>query len=108
MEIENSRIAPSVATASDKGAPVDRGEKEVRNEADTSSTNAGTTTDTVSLTGQARRLQELETEIAAQPVVDGRRVNEVRNAIENGTFVVDPARIAEKMLSLEQAITDAR
>ena len=108
MEIDNSRIAPPVTTANDKGAPVDQRGKEAQTAAGDASKAQTSATDTVSLTGQARRLQELETEIAAQPVVDSQRVNAVRNAIENGSFTVNPTRIAEKMLSLEQAITDAR
>jgi len=108
MEIENSRIAPATVSGSDQGARVGKQEQGNGNTASENSRTAGAATDRVSLTGEAQRLRQLETEIAAQPVVDSHRVNAVRNAIENGTFVVNPERIAEKMLSLEQAITDAR
>jgi flagellar biosynthesis anti-sigma factor FlgM len=40
--------------------------------------------------------------------VDSQRVEAVRSAVENGTFSVDAVRIAEKLISLEQALTDAR
>jgi anti-sigma28 factor (negative regulator of flagellin synthesis) len=32
----------------------------------------------------------------------------VRSAVENGTFAVNPERIADKLISLEQALTGAR
>ena len=54
------------------------------------------------------RSQELERQLESQPAVDGQRVNAVRGAVENGTFEVNPERIAEKKMSLEQALTDAR
>jgi flagellar biosynthesis anti-sigma factor FlgM len=40
--------------------------------------------------------------------VDSKKVEAVRSAVENGTFTVHPERIAEKLMSLEQALTDAR
>ena len=43
-----------------------------------------------------------------QPVVDSQRVAAVRSAAENGTFAVNPQRIADKLISLEQALTGAR
>ena len=109
MEIENSRIAPATVSPNDQGARVDKPGVGTGNQSpDSSNGPANPTADRVSLTGEARRLQELETEMATQPVVDSQRVSAVRNAIENGTFMVNPERIAEKMMSLEQAITDAR
>jgi negative regulator of flagellin synthesis FlgM len=64
--------------------------------------------DRVSLTGEARQLQQLESQIANEPVVDSQRVEAVRSAVENGTFTVNPDRIADKLIGLEQALTDAR
>jgi anti-sigma28 factor (negative regulator of flagellin synthesis) len=40
--------------------------------------------------------------------VDSKKVEAVRSAVEDGTFMVHPERIAEKLMSLEQALTDAR
>ena len=41
-------------------------------------------------------------------MVDSQRVQAVRSAVEDGTFSVNPERIAEEMMSLEQALMDAR
>jgi negative regulator of flagellin synthesis FlgM len=60
--------------------------------------------DTVNLTGTAALMQKLDAAIAATPVVDMARVNRIQQAIENGTYEIDPARVAEKMLSFETAL----
>ena len=43
-------------------------------------------------------------ELAQQPVVDNQRVDAVRQAISDGSFEVNPTRIADQLLSLERAI----
>lgn len=60
--------------------------------------------DKVSFTSSAALLQELEKEIAALPVVDSARVEAVQHQIATGSYQIDPARAAEKMLSIERAL----
>ena len=108
MEIENNRIASLVTPTSGQGAPVENQGHEHRNPPSGESETATGSSDRVSLTGEARQLREIETRLASAPVVDSQRVEAVRSAIDAGTFTVNPERIAEKMMSLEQALTDAR
>ncbi|MFQ5643463.1 MAG: flagellar biosynthesis anti-sigma factor FlgM [Thiogranum sp.] len=108
MEIENNRIASLVTPSSGQGAPVENQGKGNTNSSSAESGTTGGSSDQVSLTGEARQLQELETRLASEPVVDSQRVETIRNAVENGTFTVNPDRIAEKMIGLEEALTDAR
>ena len=108
MEIENNRIASLVTPTSGQGAPVENQGKENKNSSSAESGNTSSSSDQVSLTGGARQLLELETRLASAPVVDSQRVDAVRSAVENGTFTVNPERIAEKLMSLEEALTDAR
>lgn len=107
MEIDNNRIASLTTPTSGQGAPVaeQRHGSGDKGAAETTAANSG---DRVSLTGEARQLKELENELASRPVVDSQRVEAVRNAVDNGTFSVDAERIADKLISLEQALTDAR
>ncbi|MDH5784969.1 MAG: flagellar biosynthesis anti-sigma factor FlgM [Chromatiales bacterium] len=65
---------------------------------ETGATNA---TDSVSLTDTAAHLQKLENTIAALPVVDSQRVEEIRNAITNGEYQIDAANIADKLINLD-------
>jgi negative regulator of flagellin synthesis FlgM len=107
MEIENTRTA-SLITQNSQGAPVDnQGSGRAKAQPDAQA-NTSHTSDRLSLTGEARQLKELEARIAAQPAVDSQRVAEVRSAIDNGTFTVNPERIADKMLSLDLALAGAR
>ncbi len=105
MEIENNRVASLVTPSSGQSGSVEQQDGKDKSSADSATTSGS---DKVSLTGDASRLQELERELQSRPVVDGQRVDAVRTAIENGTFEVNPERIAEKMMSLEQALTDTR
>jgi len=108
MEIENNRIASLVTQTSGQGAPVEKQGHGNTNPAPGESAAKHGGSDRISLTGEARQLQELETQLASQPVVDSQRVEAVRSAVEISTFTVNPERIAEKMMSLEEALLDAR
>ena len=65
----------------------------------------GANVDTVSLTDTATHLKSLEKQLASQPVVDKERVEAMKQKIASGSFRVDPARVAEKMLNLEGMIS---
>jgi negative regulator of flagellin synthesis FlgM len=108
MEIENNRIASLVTQTSGQGTPVEKqGQGNTNSPAgESSAKQAGA--DRIVLTGEARQLQKLEAQLASEPVVHSQRVEAVRSAVENGTFTIDPQRIAEKMMSLEEALMDTR
>ena len=67
---------------------------------------ASAPTDLVSLTESARRLSELSREAAAGEAVDMGRVETIRQALDDGVYQIDPRKIAENLLRLEQAIGD--
>lgn len=107
MEIENKGIATLTTTVSGTGAGVENPRNHDRTEGGQP---AGTTghSDQVSLTSQARQLREIGSQLADQPVVDPQRVEAVRSAIDDGTFKVNAQSIADKMISLEQALVGTR
>ena len=55
----------------------------------------------VQLTGAARGLAALEQSLRAQPAVDPARVAAVKERLQNGSYEVDPQRIADKLLRLD-------
>lgn len=57
--------------------------------------------DSVKLTGDAVLLQQLEKAAAEAPVVDERRVAEVRQALADGSYRVDPQTVAAKLARME-------
>lgn len=67
-------------------------------------TGVGAPGDQVSLTASAALLKELEREIAQLPVVDTRRVEDVQQALATGTFNVDVAAVADKLLQFERVL----
>ncbi|MDJ0911175.1 MAG: flagellar biosynthesis anti-sigma factor FlgM [Woeseiaceae bacterium] len=64
---------------------------------------AAAAADTVSLTSGAQLLERLEKSLEALPAVDSQRVDEIRTAIENGDYEIDPQAIADAMLRMERS-----
>jgi negative regulator of flagellin synthesis FlgM len=67
----------------------------------TSTTGGG---DSLNITGDAGKLQELEGRIANMPIVDGQKVEAVQQALANGSFTIDPQTCADKMLAMELSL----
>lgn len=63
------------------------------------------TADTVSLTGTAAKLRQLEAALSELPAADTDRIDAVKRAVANGTYEIDPHRIAAKMLDFERSLT---
>jgi negative regulator of flagellin synthesis FlgM len=68
------------------------------------STGRPSTVDTVSLTDTASRLRQMENTLARLPVVDSQRVESIRKALADGTFELDPERVARKMMAFEREL----
>lgn len=60
--------------------------------------------DTVTLTDTAARLRDLGNTLSALPVTDTQRVEEVKKAVDDGTYKVDAGRVAHKMIELEKLL----
>ena len=61
--------------------------------------------DAVSITDTAAKLKRIEASLAQQPEVDQSRVDAVRERVESGNYSVDPKKIAQKLLRLEQDLS---
>lgn len=105
IEINGSNQAAQALTNTVTG----NGNAPARNEPNNVASETGRSAgrDSVSLTGTALHLRSLEQSLASQPVVDTQRVEATRQAIENGSYQIDPSRIASKMISLERALSGA-
>jgi negative regulator of flagellin synthesis FlgM len=62
----------------------------------------GTTPSEVQITGAARTLVALEQKLRDAPAVDEARVAAIRQKLEDGSYQIDPQRIADKLLGLER------
>jgi negative regulator of flagellin synthesis FlgM len=96
IEINGPQGRPSAEVA-DKRAPAASKDQETAQPA----SGSNTSTDTLSLTSEAAQLQALEDEIAALPVVDTQRVQEIQRSLAAGGYQIDPAQVAEKLLRFE-------
>jgi negative regulator of flagellin synthesis FlgM len=63
--------------------------------------------DSVNITDSARRLLALAQAVQAAPEVDAQRVAELQQSIGNGQYQVQPGRIADRLLQMEQDLVAA-
>lgn len=96
LEIKPSRPSPLASTSA-------RSNGSAQTNDDTTAVTSAS--ETVTVTPQAERLQQLEQTLADTPAVDEQRVAEIRQALANGQYKVDADRIAEKLLALEQDLS---
>ncbi len=61
----------------------------------------------VALTSTAALLREVENAISELPEVNTERVEAIRKAIAEGSYQIDPSRIADKLMQLENALGKA-
>ncbi len=90
----DSRLGPIGASQ-----PVARSRENTLNEPAAGESRSG-----VQITDGARQLAALEKAIAAAPVVDDARVSAVARAIDEGRYTVQPGRIADKLLRMDQEL----
>jgi negative regulator of flagellin synthesis FlgM len=91
-----ARPAETQATAVPSRAGADRSEP----------IGASAAADNMRLTGDAAGLQALERELGAAPAgIDVARVNQVRAALADGSYRIDPQEIANRLLVLERELS---
>jgi len=76
----------------------------VSGEGKTGAIDALAATDSLRLTGEASGLQTLQRELSAAPAVDSKRVDAVRQALQDGSYKINPDAIASRMLELDQQL----
>lgn len=60
--------------------------------------------DSLRLTGEATNLQAMQRELSTAPAIDNARVQAVREALESGSYKINPEAIAQRMLDLDQQL----
>lgn len=67
-------------------------------------TGKSSTADTVSISDNAAQLGKMGNVNDATPVVDVQRVEQVKQAIQNGSFEVDPKQTADRLMQFESIL----
>ncbi|NOY62831.1 MAG: flagellar biosynthesis anti-sigma factor FlgM [Gammaproteobacteria bacterium] len=60
--------------------------------------------DTVTVTDIANQLSALDKKLQNVPVVDVQRIEQIRNAIDSGSYKIDPEQTADKLVEFELAM----
>lgn len=98
-EIKNSPPQPR-PTSEGRGAPENT---TVRSDGGTpGGKGGGAGGDRVTFSEAATRLSELTRTVSEQPVVDSKRVGEIRQAIQEGRYEVNLERIADRLMAMEK------
>ena len=103
MAIDINGLGSNSISESSQGSGTNR----VNEGKEQSTRNAETTqqhTDVVTITPSAAKLHAVEKSLESIPVVDQKRVEQLRNAIESGQYTVDAKRTAEKFLQFETVL----
>lgn len=98
----NTSGTNSAARSNQTSAAVGKRDVADRPTADTQSTSAPATESQVKLSDQAQQLQAIEERLRDLPEVDSARVEQIKQAIADGSYQVDSNRIADKLIALEQ------
>ncbi|KPQ01724.1 flagellar biosynthesis anti-sigma factor FlgM [Marinobacter sp. HL-58] len=58
----------------------------------------------VNLSSQAKDLKQLEQKLGNYPEMDDERIEQIRTALENGSYKIDAEKLAQKMLEMDESI----
>ena len=78
--------------------------QQVEQQAANTETGKSSTADTVSISDNATQLGKLGNAVDTTPVVDMQRVEQVKQAINNGTYEVDATKVADKLMQFESIL----
>ncbi len=70
-----------------------------------SETGKSSTADTVSLSENAVQLGKIDNTAIAAPVVDTQRVEQIKQAISDGSYKIDAEKVADKLMKFESILT---
>ncbi len=70
----------------------------------TESNRAPAQQDAVSLSQQGKAVNKLQKEMAASPAYDSAKVAAIKEAIANGSYKVDPEKLADSMIKFENEL----
>lgn len=73
-----------------------------------SQTHAPTPVEDIHITDTARTLASLEESVKKMPAVDEKKVTLVRDSLRDGNYKIDPQKVADKFLRMEQELAGGK
>ena len=101
MAIEINNITPTKAQRSNDDTKLNQSSDQPAAQQETGKSSA---TDTVSLSDNAVQLGKVERTVASAPVIDAQRVEQLKQAIANGSYEVDAKAVADKLMQFESML----
>ncbi len=101
MAIEINNITSTKAQRSTDDTKLNQSSDQPAAQQETGKSSA---TDTVSLSDNAVQLGKVEHSVATTPVIDTQRVEQLKQAIANGSYEVDAKQVADKLMQFESIL----
>ncbi|WP_047049688.1 flagellar biosynthesis anti-sigma factor FlgM [Vibrio mexicanus] len=98
--IDNIRSGQSLTTSTRSSA---RTESSATNSTD-STKRSSAKQDAVSLSQQGKDIGEMHSQMASQPSFDSAKVAAIKEAIANGSYTVNPEKLADNMIKFEKEL----
>ncbi len=99
--IDNIRSGHSLNTTSRSHA---RSNPDIFSSSKSSSQTRGANQDAVSLSNQGKAIGEMHNNMVSTPSFDSAKVAAIKEAIANGSYVVDSEKLADNMMKFEQEL----
>ena len=104
MTIEINNLTPSKAHRPADEAKLNQSSEQPVAEQESGKSSAK---DTVSLSDNAVQLGKIDNTVSSPPVMDTQRIEALKQAISNGSYEVDPVKVADKLMKFESMLTQA-
>lgn len=104
MILNTNNSLDSVSTKGTRSKPAAPSAPEAKTPAPDATTAGKSAGDQVVLSQEAQNLGRLQSKINSSPDVDLEKVAEIRRAIAEGRFEINPERIAENMLNQDELL----
>lgn len=109
MAIDIKQVNTSASTHVGKAktnANVTKDSNQASQAAATASTSKPPKSDSVSITSQAQQLQSTQAKLSSIPEVDQKKVQEIKLAIAEGRYKIDPEKLATNIAQFENELKD--
>lgn len=77
-----------------------------RTKVDSKASSSTSSADTVSLSQASQQVSDLQLRLKNTPEVDSAKVEAIKQEIANGNYPLDPEKIAENLVALEQSLIE--
>ncbi|HKJ09229.1 MAG TPA: flagellar biosynthesis anti-sigma factor FlgM [Gammaproteobacteria bacterium] len=104
MSIDIKGLPPSQSQGTGHGSQVGAAQPNGQGVNQTANHGNPQGTDTVSLTNTAQQLRSLANQVGQMPAVDTHKVQAIKHALANGTYEINPTRVANKMIAFERSL----